>query len=103
MQQTASDAGVLHGRTGLDKVTGETPVISDFIDFGFYDPFWYKENAGMGKTKMVMWLGVSHQTRSLMSFWVLTPSCRVVSREICPEDYKLGTAGGNQHEVNDHI
>ena len=34
----------------------------------------------MGKTKMGRWLGVSHKTGSLMSFWILTPSCRVVSR-----------------------
>ena len=79
-QRTASDAGTLHGRTGLEKVTGETPEISEYIDFGFYDPCWYKENARMGETKMDRWLGVSHKTGSLMSFWILTPSCRVVSR-----------------------
>ena len=80
MQQMASDASTLHGRTGLEKLTWETPEISEYIHFGFYDPCWYKENAGMGKTKMGRWLGVSHRTGSLMSFWVLTPSCRVVSR-----------------------
>ena len=80
MQRTASDAGTLHWRRGLEKVTGETPEISEYIDFGFYDPCWYKENAGMGETKMGRWLGVSHRTGSLMSFWILTPSCRVVSR-----------------------
>ena len=80
MQRTASDAGMLHGRSGLEKATRETPEISKYIDFGFYDPCWYKENAGMGKTKMGRWLGVSHKTGSLMSFWVLMPSCHVVSR-----------------------
>ena len=80
MQRMASDAGTLHGRTGLEKVTGETPEISKYIDFGFYDPCWYKENAGMGETKMSWWLGVSQKTGSLMSFWVLMLSCRVVSR-----------------------
>ena len=80
MQRTASDAGTLHERTGLEKVTGETPEISEYIDFGFYNLCWYKENTGMGETKMGRWLGVSHKTRSLMSFWILTPSCRVVSR-----------------------
>ena len=58
MQQTASDAGMLHGRTGLEKVTRETPEISKYIDFGFYDPCWYKENAGMGETKMGRWLHI---------------------------------------------
>ena len=80
MQQMASDAGMLHGITGLEKVTGETPEISEYIDFRFYNPRWYKENVGMGETKMGRWLGVSHKTGSLMSFWILTPSCHVVSR-----------------------
>ena len=33
MQRTASDTGTLHGRTGLEKVTGETPEISEYIGF----------------------------------------------------------------------
>ena len=80
MQRTASSAGNLHDRTGLEKVTGETPEISEYVDFSFYDWCWYKENAGMGETKLGRWLGVSHRTGSLMSFWVLTQSCKVVSR-----------------------
>ena len=35
MQRTASDADTLHGRRGLEKVTGDTPEISEYIDFGF--------------------------------------------------------------------
>ena len=80
MQRTASSAGNLHDRTGLEKVTGETPEISEYVDFRFYDWCWYKENAGMGETKLGRWLGESHRTGSLMSFWVLTQSCKVVSR-----------------------
>ena len=80
MQRTASDAGDLRGRTSLEKVTGETPEISEYIDFGFYDHCWYRENAGMGETKLGRWLGMSHKTGSLMSFWILTEKCRVVSR-----------------------
>ena len=32
----------------------------------------------MGEAKLGRWLGVSHQTGSLMSFWILTPSCQVL-------------------------
>lgn len=80
MQHTASNAGSLKGRTGLEKVTGETPEISEYLDFGFYDACWYRENARLGETKLGRWLGVSHKTGSLVSFWILTPNCRVVSR-----------------------
>ena len=34
----------------------------------------------MGETKLGRWLGVSYKTGSLMSFWILTDKCRVVSR-----------------------
>ena len=103
MQRTASDAGTLHGRTGLEKVTGETPEISEYIDFGFYDPCWYKENAGMGETKMGRWLGVSHKTGSLMSFWILTPSCRVVSRTSVSEDHEFRITRRNKQKETDRI
>ena len=60
IQRTASSAGNLHDCTGLEKVTGETPEILEYIDFSFYDWCWYKENAGMGEMKLGRWLGVSH-------------------------------------------
>ena len=63
-----------HDRSSLEKVTGETPEISEYVDFSFYDWCWYRENAGMGETKLGRWLGVSHRTGSLMSFWVLNPN-----------------------------
>ena len=80
MQRTASSAGDLHARTSLEKVTGETPEISEYVDFSFYDWCWYKENACMGEMKLGRWLGVSHRRGSLMSFCVLTQTCKVVSR-----------------------
>ena len=80
MQRTASSAGNLHDRTSLEKVTGDTPEISGYVDLSFYDWCWHRENTGMGETKHGRWLGVSHRTGSLMSFWVLTQTCKVVSR-----------------------
>ena len=80
MQRTASYSGTLEGRTPLEELTGETPDISEYLDFGFYDPVWYKENAGIGESKMGRWLGVSHRVGGLMSYWVITQTCQVVSR-----------------------
>ena len=37
MNRTASNAGNLKGRTPLELITGETPDISEYLDFGFYD------------------------------------------------------------------
>ena len=72
MQCTASVSGDLSGRTALEQLTGETPKISDYLDFTFYDWCWYNDNAGLEETKLGRWLGVSHDVGSLMSYWVLT-------------------------------
>ena len=44
MQVTATKAAGLAGLTPLGYLTGETPDISQYLDFGFYDWVWYKEN-----------------------------------------------------------
>jgi hypothetical protein len=31
------------GRTGYEDVTGETPDISEWVDFDFYDWIWYHD------------------------------------------------------------
>ena len=67
MQHTASTSGDLFGRTALEQPTGETPEISEYLDFTFYDWCWYNDNAGLGETKLGRWLGVSHRVGSLMS------------------------------------
>ena len=50
IQHTASFSGIFNGRTSIEKVTGEIPDISEFLDFVFYDRFWYRENAGLSET-----------------------------------------------------
>ena len=36
------------GRTASEIITGETPDISEYLDFGFYNWFTYRTNAGLG-------------------------------------------------------
>ena len=74
MQLTASFASYLQGRTPLEALTGETPDISQYLDFGFYDRVWFREDAGIGETKLGQFLGVPHSVGSLMSYWVLPSS-----------------------------
>lgn len=77
---TSNSSRGLDGRCPLERITGETVDISEYLDFGFYDWVWYRENAGLGETKLGRWLGVSHRIGTLMSFWVLTSSGKVLSR-----------------------
>jgi hypothetical protein len=78
--RTSNSSRELGGRCPLEKVTGESVDISEYLDFGFYDWIWYKDNAGLGETKLGKWLGVSHKVGTLMSYWILTERCQVLSR-----------------------
>ena len=40
MQRTSSTSGDLSRRTALEQLTGETPEISEYLDFTFYDWCW---------------------------------------------------------------
>ena len=80
MKLTASFAAKLQGRTPLEALTGETPDISQYLDFWFYYLFWFKEDAGLGETALGWFLGVSHQVGSLVSSWILPENRIPVSR-----------------------
>jgi hypothetical protein len=50
--RTSNTARGLNGRCPLEKVTGESVDISEYLDFGFYDWVWFKDNAGVGESKV---------------------------------------------------
>jgi hypothetical protein len=56
----------------LEKVTGETVDISNYLDFGFYDYVVYRDNAGLSESKIGRWLGVAKNVGTMMTFYVLT-------------------------------
>ena len=72
MQRNSGSAGSLNYHTSLEEVTGETSDILEYLDFSYYYWCWHNDNAGLGETKSVKWLGVSNHVGSLMSYWVLT-------------------------------
>lgn len=76
---TVSSSKYADGRTPIEMITGETPDISEYTDFGIYDWVTYRTNAGMGPVSLGRWLGVSHKIGQLMSFWILTISGHVIS------------------------
>ena len=55
----------------MEIITGETPDLSEYLDFGFYDWVTYRNNAGLGVPQVGQWLGVSHRVGHLMSYWIL--------------------------------
>ena len=67
------------GRTPLEMITGKTPDISEYLDFGFYDWVTFRQNAGLGPLELGRWLGVSHRIGQLMSYWILPKSAIPIS------------------------
>jgi hypothetical protein len=69
------------GRTGYEIITGDTPDISEWTDFSFYDWVWYWHTPGdVANPRLGRWLGVSHRIGSALCYWILPASGRVISR-----------------------
>ena len=95
---TSSDAGDLRNRTPLERVTGDTVDISEYLDFGFYDWCWYHEKAGLSPTKLGRWLGVPHRVGGLISYWVLTVNSTVIARTTVQRVTSLEMQQGHMKE-----
>ena len=76
---TYTEAGGIND-TPICNVTGETPDISEYLDFGFYDKVMYHDNNGLGPRLPGRWLGVSHRTGNLMCYSILTKTGEIISR-----------------------
>jgi hypothetical protein len=74
-------ASITDGRTGMERITGDTCDISEWIDFSFYDLCWYWGHPDdESNPKIGRWLGVSHRVGSAMCYWVLTDKAKILSR-----------------------
>ncbi|MGH3054467.1 MAG: hypothetical protein ACRDL7_05760, partial [Gaiellaceae bacterium] len=73
---TAHGIYSLHDRTPYELVTGDTPDISEFVEFDWYQPIWYYESTDFPNDRRLMgrWLGVSHRIGQAMCYWVLPRS-----------------------------
>ena len=80
MSLTANSSFQLEGCIPLEQVTGETPNISKYLDFSFYDWIWYRDNPGL--VTICLDVGWAYHTAltNLMSYWILTSNGRVISR-----------------------
>ena len=68
--------------SGIEILTGNTPDISEWLDFTFYDLVWYHvpgNNMRTENRRLGRWLGISHHVGSDMCYWILTQSARVIA------------------------
>jgi hypothetical protein len=83
-------------RTGYEEVTGQTPDISEWLDFKFYDLVWWwhlpsKPNVTDNPQRLAHWLGVSHHVGSDLCYWLVTDTGKLVSnssvQQVTRDDY----------------
>ena len=84
------------GRTGYEIIFGNTPDISEYVEFEFYDYCWYwdtpqsypHEKRGIGQ-----WLGVAHKVGQSMVFYIMNTNGKVITRSTVsrlePSDYDV--------------
>ena len=73
----------LQGRTGHELVTGETPDISEFVDYGWFDPIWYldaEEAFPADKEQLGRWLGPSHRVGQALTYFIINNNGSIITR-----------------------
>ena len=69
------------GRTAMERITGDTPDISEWIEYEFYCLCWFWNNQqDSSEPKIGRWLGVSHRVGSALCYWILSDTGKVVAR-----------------------
>jgi hypothetical protein len=80
---TAHDIPGLNGRVPDEVIEGNTPDISEYAQFDWYEYVWFHDPTvqfpGNAK-RLARWIGVAHDVGNPMSFYLLPPSCKVLAR-----------------------
>ena len=68
-------------RMGLERLTGDMPDISEWLDFDMYDQIWFWDSPGKEENpRPGRWLGVSHHIGSTLCYWVIDGKGTIYSR-----------------------
>ena len=81
MNITANYSRYSDGRVPLEVITGITPDITEYMDFTIYGWVYYRTDGGLGVNEIGRWLGVSHRTGPMMTYWILPKSGRPISTD----------------------
>jgi hypothetical protein len=79
---TAQPLYSLHGHTPFEMVTGNTPDISEYLAFSWYQPIYFCDATAFPEKRKLMgrWLGVAHNVGQAMCFWLLPKSGIPIAR-----------------------
>jgi len=82
----------LNGRTPYKKITGNTPDISELLEFEWYQPIWYYEPSEFPHQNKLLgrWIGIAHRIGQALCVWILplsgVPIARTTIQAISKED-----------------
>ncbi len=79
---TAHPLYSLHDCTPYEMVTGNTPDISEWVEFDWYEPLYYYDSEAFPGDKRLIgrWLGVAHRIGQAMCYWILPKSGIPIAR-----------------------
>ena len=78
------------GVTPYELVTGDTPDISEYLDFGFWDLVWFWDKPkAEDNPKLARWLGVAHRVGSALCYYVIKGNGQIESRTTVQHVTKL--------------
>ena len=80
LRHTVSFSRYADRRTPIEIVAGDTPDISEYLDFSIYDWVIFKQNVIIGDTSYGRFLGVSHTFGNLMTYLIINENGKVMSR-----------------------
>jgi hypothetical protein len=72
----------LQGRTPYELLTGNTPDISEFLEYEWYQPVWYYDLAPFPqqRKRIARWIGIAHRIGQAMCYWLLPESGIPIAR-----------------------
>ena len=72
----------LNGGINQTNITGDPVDNSEYLDFVFYDKVRFNYNSCVSPSEHGRWLGISHHTRMLMRYPMVTHAVKFVSRSM---------------------
>jgi hypothetical protein len=72
----------LQGRTPYEVLTGNTPDISEFLEYEWYQPVWYFDPTAFPNQRKILarWIGIAHRVGQAMCYWLLPQSGIPITR-----------------------
>jgi hypothetical protein len=65
-----------------EVVTSNTPDILEYVEFRWYQPIFYLDDAPFPNPKRIIgrWVGVAHGVGQAICYWILTDTGNVIAR-----------------------